>query len=224
MIFENSQDTFVLDEKVIPQGVTKVGIKLSGGADSAIVCYMLAKYIKEERPEVTLFPITCVAEGKAYQEIFAKKVVNKIEELLDFKFGTHYVTHVRADNSENYTGDQDAFVFGLYDKKLLEQHFAGINAMPNKEDAPELYDFPDDMLPSDDRSKQIPKRAHRNGSSTRPLINIDKKGVAEHYNRLGVMDELFPMTRSCEEYTEDFSNHCGWCWFCLERKWGFGKL
>ena len=55
-------------------------------------------------------------------------------------------------------------------------------------------------------------------------INIDKKGVAELYDYFGLMDTLFPLTRSCEDWTDDFSAHCGKCWFCLERLWGFGKL
>ena len=48
MIFETSQDTI---EITIPAHVKRVGIKLSGGADSAIVCLMLAKYIVGERPD-----------------------------------------------------------------------------------------------------------------------------------------------------------------------------
>ena len=36
-----------------------------------------------------------------------------------------------------------------------------------------------------------------------PLANIDKKGVAELYNTLGVMDTLFPITRSCEAWAKD---------------------
>jgi len=55
------------------------------------------------------------------------------------------------------------------------------------------------------------------------LINVDKKGVHEHYVRLGVLEELFPLTRSCEIHTTDFSEHCGECWFCKERLWGFGR-
>ena len=92
--------------------------------------------------------------------------------------------------------------------------------------APELYDgahvLPGSYGPNDtDRSKSTQKK----DNTFRPLINVDKKGVAEHYSRLGVLEDLFPLTRSCEEdnvYT--FEEHCGDCWFCRERKWGFGRL
>ena len=42
MIIENSQDTIEFN---LPDEFDKIGIKLSGGADSAIVLYMLCKYI-----------------------------------------------------------------------------------------------------------------------------------------------------------------------------------
>ena len=63
-----------------------------------------------------------------------------------------------------------------------------------------------------------------------PLINIDKQGVKELYEKFGLLDTLYPLTRSCESFTDDFSKHCGEykdeqdvCWFCKERYWGFGR-
>ena len=104
-------------------------------------------------------------------------------------------------------------------------HFAGITANPTAEEAPELVDPTEfDSAWYNDRQKQETKLAYVWGPSTRPLINIDKKGVREHYVTQGVLEELFPLTRSCETHTTDFSEHCGECWFCRERQWGFGRL
>ena len=219
MIFENSQDQFDID---LSNNIKKIGIKLSGGADSSIVCYMLAKYAKEERPDITIYPITGISLAKPYQEIFAKRVIDKIEGLLDYKFGEHIAESVRNDH---YIVDQTKIVEKAYNKLNLDMHFAGITANPEPDDAPELFLDPT-ALPSDDRSKKQIKRPQTTPSSSTwyPLINVDKKGVKEHYERLGVLDTLFPITRSCEDITTDFSSHCGKCWFCLERKWGFGRL
>lgn len=219
MIFKNSQDTIEIS---IPDTVKNVGIKLSGGADSAIVCYMLAKHVVEERPDVSIYAITSNAEGKEYQVDFAKRVMAKVSELTSVKFAGHFTNLARTDNSENYTEDQNQLVDSVYDKQLIEMHFAGITANPTAEEAPELYDDRDAM-PSDDRSKQAVKRPYQTGRSFRPLINTDKRGVAELYHNLGVIDSLFPVTRSCEAYTSNFSKHCGKCWFCKERYWGFGR-
>jgi 7-cyano-7-deazaguanine synthase in queuosine biosynthesis len=67
------------------------------------------------------------------------------------------------------------------------------------------------------------KHHRTNMLKMRPFRNIDKKGIAELYEKFGLLDTLFPITRSCELTTTDFSEHCGTCWFCEERKWGFGR-
>jgi 7-cyano-7-deazaguanine synthase in queuosine biosynthesis len=48
--------------------------------------------------------------------------------------------------------------------------------------------------------------------------------VSELYDYFDLQNTLFPLTRSCEQYTDDFTQHCDNCWFCGERKWGFGRL
>ena len=138
MIFKNSQQD-VDFSKYIPLNFTKIGIKLSGGADSAIVCYMLAKYVMSERSDITIYPITGIADGKAYQKIFAEQVLLKITELTGVQFGTHYCATVRTDSSPNYTLDQNTLVNSLYKNKLIDMHLAGITANPTKDEAPSLY-------------------------------------------------------------------------------------
>lgn len=217
MIFENSQDSWEIN---LPSHVKSIGLKISGGADSAIVCYMLAKYVTEERPDIVIHPVTCISNIKPYQQIFADKVLRKVEELTGIVFAKHQYTVVRAETSELYVSDQPAFIKTLYDQNLFILHFAGITANPTIEEAPHLYG---DIrrMPSDDRSKQIVKK----DNWRLPLINVDKRGVAEHYIRLGVLDKIFPLTRSCEEVTlGPFDRHCEKCWFCEERQWGFGRF
>ena len=56
-----------------------------------------------------------------------------------------------------------------------------------------------------------------------PFTNIDKKGLADLYKQYNLTDTLFPLTRSCESL-EFLTEHCGACWWCEERKWGFDSL
>lgn len=56
-----------------------------------------------------------------------------------------------------------------------------------------------------------------------PMVNYDKRSIAKLYRALGVEKELFPNTRSCEN-DEHTNGHCGKCWWCNERIWGFGYL
>ena len=220
LIFKNSQDDVVIN---IPIRYVNVGIKISGGADSALVAYMLASYVAKYRPDINIIPISLNVEGKHYQQIFASKVLDKVSELTGVKFGKHYYKTISASTSEIYVAGQDNFMRELYSDKTIDVHFVGITANPLESEAPHLFG-PKKGLPSDDRRKLPEKRPQFDGGSWRPLINTDKRGVAEHYSNLNLMDTLFPLTRSCEAYTEDFSHHCGKCWFCQERLWGFGRL
>ena len=59
---------------------------------------------------------------------------------------------------------------------------------------------------------------------------IDKQGLGKLYKEHDLMESLFPLTYSCEYYSRDKmygdvgDKHCGKCWWCQEREWGFGKL
>ena len=40
--------------------VTRIGIKMSGGADSSLLAYLLAKYIAHSKLDIELFPIIII--------------------------------------------------------------------------------------------------------------------------------------------------------------------
>ena len=106
----------------------------------------------------------------------------------------------------------------LYKNKIIQVHFIGLTKNP----PPGLLQANYGIEPPD-RIRQDELHPVKSYRSYRPLVNIDKKGVAELYDILGVRDTLFPLTRSCSAYTDDFTYHCGQCWFCAERFYGFKK-
>ena len=213
MIVENSQQDIHFDNEK-----TKIGIKISGGADSAIVLYMLSKYIVECGTGAKIIPITVNHEGKDYQEQYAKQVIDYCKNIFGNIFGQHYIARNSA--SATYVSTQTNLVNTLYEKDIIECPCVGITRDPPK-DISETFGHPG---PSDDRSPGKQRPVVVQDKIFRPLINIDKRGVAELYNTLEVTDTLFPLTRSCEAVTSDFTKHCKTgCWFCQERYWGFGR-
>jgi len=55
-----------------------------------------------------------------------------------------------------------------------------------------------------------------------PIRNADKRITMWLADNLGVLEDLLPITRSCEGgpiETENFTKECMQCWWCLERKW-----
>jgi len=218
MIVPNSQQKI---EIYLGPHVKGVGLKISGGADSAIVGYMLSKYVKEYRPDIKIYPITVNHEGKAYQEQYAKGIVEYYKSVFGDIYGKHYID--RNMTSDTYVSVQQELVDSLYPKDIIQAHFVGITKNPPKEVMDTL--MKGHGGPADDRNIQDGlKPTTRHNHIYFPLINIDKKGVKELYDYFGVLDTLFPITRSCESFTEDFTSHCETgCWFCLERYWGFGR-
>ena len=217
MIIENTQDKIVFG---LPKTYKNIGIKLSGGADSAIVLYMLCKYISDTEKECVINPITVCHAGKAFQLQYATKVIFYMQEKFpNVQFGEHYTGVNYLPSS--YADVQKSVVDKCYENKLIDCHFVGITKNPPQEIA---ESFPIQPGPADDRSAGTYRQTVLEHKIFRPLINIDKKGVKELYEYFGVLDDLFPLTRSCETFTDDFSKHCeDKCWFCCERYWGFDR-
>lgn len=226
MTFKNSQGDV---EIYIPENY-EVLVKCSGGADSSILLYMLAKYRHECNPTIKFTIATSVNEYKPYQYIHAKKVadyVNSIYPMGDYK-------HVQGTNRgrEYYIEDQEKLVWPLMED-YIDKHYMGVTCNPPvdvmKENNMYFKYHNARVLNRDLDSPDIApvgenKISENNYKWNRPFARHDKRGVAEFYFRLGVLETLFPLTRSCEDEVTDFSKHCGHCWFCLERKWGYGEL
>ena len=219
MIVKTSQDTIKIN---VDPSQTKIGIKLSGGLDSAIVAYLLCKYIHEERPDCTLIPFTVIHSFKPYNLWFASKVKWWLKE----HFPTvqwhkeHFTIH---SNGDDYNERMEELQEDLKSKNIIDCKFSGVTANPPlevyKQWSPD--DTNDEPTPGRDREQEL-----KDTSFGRILVNIDKKGVAELYKKFGLIDTLFNVTRTCEETELDPSvtPHCGKCWWCEERRWGFGKL
>jgi hypothetical protein len=221
MLIKHSQQDIEFN---IPNSVNNIGIKISGGADSAMICYLLSKYKVTERPEITIHPITAVNILKPYQLIFSKKVIEFCEKEFDIKFSEHIYCDPAMEGPEIQTA-QDKLLNDAYYSGTIDCHFTGITCNPPitvcnsfSEPIVDERDF------ERDRTEEL-KSVMPRPNCYRPFANLDKKGIAELYNHFNLMDTLFPITKSCEAKTYDWSTpHCGKCWFCHERHWGFGKL
>ena len=213
-----SQGDVVID----PRG-NRVGIKLSGGADSSIVAYMLAMYKKTVR-DIDIVPVTAINSIKPWQDVFAKRVVSFIEKELDIEFCMHVIPEERAE-PKLYERFQKNMMRRLYDSNTIDCHFNGVTMNPPQSAGLDPHGVFSYAL--ERNADGIPKQTvNKKGNIFAPLANIDKKGVAELYAHYGLLDSLFPITKSCENRFKPYTDpHCGTeCWWCLERNWGFGRL
>lgn len=201
---------------VLPQFKNnRIGIRISGGADSAILAYVLA-LIKQKDSSIRLIPITGVNSDKPYQKIFSNRVINRIQELTNVQFEPQLLFDINSGNSVvKYADAQKDYQLNLYQQRLLDCHFLGETMNP----PPEVTELLDSGRPI------VRDGPGSHGRQARlPFRNFNKRAIKEIYDYFGVLEDLFPLTRSCEKVTNDFSHHCGECWFCRERYWGFGRL
>jgi len=217
-----------------PKGrtVETIGIWMSGGADSSLLCYLLARKIKSEQLSIKILPITI-----DYKRPFARIAVDvreKIEELVDSKdiFLDHIVYHPPVD--VNWNREELAEQFHLRNQEHIINNrfqilYSGITTNPPKEIQRSFrWGILEDV--EQKRGDTVVKETVRyfvkdnyEFYELKPFFNMTKKEIADLYKEYDLLNSLFPLTRSCEKIGTVI-DHCGECWWCEERKWAFEKL
>lgn len=213
------------DDRCEEREVKTLGIWCSGGADSSMLLYLLAKTIKDEELDIMLQPLS-VRRGRPWNPVYAGNVIDFIIDDLNFKNMKPHEIYYPDINDEYQREDKE---FRERDMKNFNSNFFDI-----------MYSGITTNPPENDKTISKNKERSRDESSERPLVNksrmayyinpffrINKKHVAQLYKQYEVIDTLFPITRSCEGFDVDTGNytyHCGKCWWCEERLWAFGRL
>ena len=194
-----------------------IGIAHSGGADSAIMLYILMKYI-----EGPIHVYTCANKFK--HRINPRIALDVIDKLLDITGREDVYHHTHFTEVQTF----DTLFTPL--KKVIDSgqitmlYTAG-TALPPDEVLWDKSIFSTDCGLYEKRNPNEVRPVY-NGSTKQiysPWWNLDKKFVKDVYDELGMTDILYPITRSCEDPILT-SGHCGSCWWCEERKWAFGRL
>jgi len=183
-----------------------VSIIVSGGADSALLLWLLLKVQKN-----TVHITTLTNKQKFYRNVVP--AANVVKFCVDAT-GNNNITHKFL--YEDYQND-DSF------SKLIESmetriKIMGLTDLPTQDSN---LDIP--VLPQNDIRNYPAPRDLWKGDMYFPFANINKKDLAKIYEDNGLVDTLFPLTMSCESLN-NVVDHCGQCWWCKERLWGFNKL
>lgn len=220
-----------------------IGVGISGGADSAILLYILMSNVKHT---IHIYNMWTTKR----KNVFGKYVDSVVETCSRLTGNTNYVVHkVQSEPDESIEFYFNMLTTSL-DKKEIDIVYLGITKFPPKE----VYlkfptqqpDWHNDFRSSDithplfglnvplDRAEdfaEVPltidgKPTNSLVLDTRayiPLFNHNKKDIAKLYKHFDLEKLLLPATRSCENDSHPDS-HCGSCWWCHERIWAFGGL
>ncbi len=222
----------------------KIAISVSGGADSALLAYILCDYVRKN----DLYPfnvhiinhIRCW-KTKPWQQHDAQMVYRFLfQEFYHIGFKKH--TNFIAPELE--WGDQGPTMVDEYGKIVsgdnIEQrayaeyicHRENVNAYYNAVTRnPRDVDFqgmPTRDIEETEDNQHLKLMTHMGRTAVHPFRFIEKSWIIKQYKDLG-LQKLFDITRSCEGTFKklDYKNYkpgqkvpiCGECFWCKERAW-----
>lgn len=213
----------------------KIGISLSGGADSALLAYLV---LSNTNADIYFTTQVRMWKTRPWQRWIAKDVVgwfreefnNRIEHIEGFippemEEPTEYL--IKDEYGAMKSGNRvilrshNEYIGHLY---KLDAWYAGVTLNPTEEFDGKLNDREYARLPVEIE--------HMGATICHPFTNVRKDWIIKQYldNEIG---ELLEITRSCEGEFEDinYTNYmpyqqvptCGKCFWCKEREWGIAN-
>ncbi len=226
---ENEHVTFDIPES------GAVGAFMSGGADSSLMCYLMAKIITDNKLNTKIVPVTTEFLARPYNYRCAFNVLQKITELTGLEFENH-PCFIMPNYDRKVTDDEKIVIMSGYTRAYAEKF--GFEVMYNGLTANPPVDFVEDNVFGErqvcrDNLEWRNHQANKKGLAV-PFIHVDKKVIGYLYKKFGILDSIFPLTRSCEaemDETEYFTKDCYQirpqgeeCWWCREREYGFTEF
>ena len=225
MIIENSYGTvnYTIDFKKYK----KIGLSFSGGCDSTLLFYYTLKMFRELKPDAMIIPITGINLDKGlWKKYRSQKILDiLLEEFKDIK---HQITERYIDYNweQREYGD---FVKVLLREKIIDIRLFALTANPpydvmEKHDLLRKREISRDGPPAEDMPDF---RITDSGPVYDVFRRIDKRWIAEEYYLNNLMENIYPLTASCERLrnTPNMLNNeqpCKHCWWCREKKMAFG--
>jgi hypothetical protein len=184
----------------LPTDKKRIGVMLSGGADSAILLYILALENKMSGSDHELIPFTVARPDGAWN--YVKPIVDKINQMLDIalpdpiQVGDPTLHH----SQQGRSGELEA-----RDKYQIDHFYYGSQQHP--------------PVPMPGEYPKRPEQVELPGT-TIPFALVDKRHTLDLFNVFDAWP-LIELTHSCTAQTE---GRCGACYNCTERAWAFTEL
>jgi len=194
-----------------------IGIAMSGGADSTLLCYLLAKTIYENNLNYTIqpicgFDISAQEDGKQLPLII--EYISKAFPDVNIKWPITTIFDSKGKDVKNdYISE---LKFSLYDN-YVNIIYSGMTLGPPAEVQKEFNRNKNNIknimrLPNYDDETQLVES--KNNINILPFKYVDKRFVIKMYYVLDIKD-LLKLTQSCVSP----AGNCGMCWWCQEREW-----
>jgi len=186
-------------EVLLPDALD-VGVMLSGGADSAILLYMLLEERRNTNSQHIIRPFTVARPDGAWN------YVAPIVDWIKMRTSIHVPDPIKVGNPDVHHSKQGrSGADEAFSKYGIEHIFYGSQAHPPVK-------MPGDY-PARPSAVNLPH-------TTCPFALVDKRHTLHLYDKLEVWD-LIKLTHSCTHRTE---GRCRECYNCTERSWALDAL
>ena len=212
---------------------------VSGGLDSAVLLYLIAKEIKLTKSKTNLHVLTARRMNPTSDKtldrvdnlIPAQKVIDYVYENTGVKVKEHHTmqaeyywltTEVNGKMVSSYSFAQETLTHLMIRRchKLKESvaYYNGVTMNPPKESVPQSEEsHRDNIISGIEGTVSV-----ANGSFMDAFRNADKRITIDLAKKYGILEDLLDFTRTCEgngEKTNNYTTDCGECWWCLEKQW-----
>lgn len=215
-----------------------IAVSVSGGADSALLCYLLCKEVTDQTMHI-INNVRCW-KTKPWQEHDAACVISWIQHRfpdINFKLHRNFIApdleygeigpSIRDEYGKMVSGDNiqiRAFAEYVCEKNHIDAYYNGVTKNPPGE----LGGMKERDIESNENNKHLLIMQHMNRYAIHPFRFISKNIIIETYKKENIV-ELFNLTRSCEGTFDwlDYRNYkkgepvpvCNDCFWCKERDW-----
>lgn len=221
----------------------KIAISLSGGADSALLAYILCEFIDKNKSKTDVHVIshTRMWKTRPWQQHDSKTVFNYLKNRFP---NISFFRHSGFVAPELEWGEKGPILIDEYGKTVsgdniqirsyseyicyhenIDAYFNAVTCNPKNVDFKGLKTR--DVV-KDDSNQHLELMTHMNKVVSHPFRFVEKSWVVKQYKEKGLI-EYFNLTRSCEG---EFSNityvnyvpgqevpACKECFWCKERRW-----
>ena len=219
----------------------KIAISLSGGADSALLAYIICTLASANNTTMHIISHSRMWKTKPWQQWDSLKIYDYLVEKFPQVTFVRHTNFVPPDlewcsKGPNIVDEYGKLVSGdiielrsfaeyICHHNSIDAYYNAVNRNPRNQNFGGMHTR--DIEPTED-NKQLLMKRHMNFWALHPLRFTEKSWVTQMYASLNIMD-LFEMTRSCEGEIEgiDYTNYvprqyvpvCNECFWCKERAW-----
>lgn len=215
----------------------RIGISLSGGADSALLSYLICKKVSTTT-EIHFNTQIRMWKTRPWAEYVSENVVSWFRNRFDHNFFHHknLVPPELEEPTEYLIKDEygkmksgNRIILRSHNEYIAHKYkldalFGGVNQNPDVEFEGALQERNEGHLPE--------HFIHDGVDICHPFVKIRKDWIIKQYYENNIVD-LLETTRSCEGEFEvlNYKNYkpgdkvpvCGKCFWCKEREWGIAK-